>query len=764
MKEGHIFTEGEIGNDYPDLIAEQIARQPEAEKFIHHISSPGGSVQGGYNGYHKLIGAGKIIDTIVEGEAQSMASFLMLASDITGGKIKILNPSRVMVHMPKLPVNGFADSEGLQSSADNLKVIEKEMAEVYMAACAKRGKAKNIDEIKAMMRKETNMSAQDAVNMGFADEVINYIPKEENSKLKAVALGLKSVKAMEKGKGIGAAVADLLTKAASLLTSQEAKAVELPLKEGGVINVDGEEPAEGAGVTIEGKPAEGTYTLADGRSLECMAGKITKVMAAPAMPPVPPTDADKAAKLALENEQLRQQLAAQVAAQEKAKQAEQQKLVQAEKEKIEARLAEANKQLEEIKKQTVGDATRQSEGVHNNAVALGGRTTEEKKQIYATRTWMVENRPDMEQFYKGGKFSDGTSFNDYRRGGPMAVSILETNFSYTWQGELTLDLFYRPTLGTPALSEIATVDTGSKDKKRYNIVPELNKILKPYTGCDQVVTGSSLDITDKYIQLKQFRMKEKWCKDDFDSKLTGTFNHLAQAWLKDGNAGFDPAGTPIGTIIMTSLKDALRRDTFRRIMLADIDSSDANWNQINGLITTIIDQSGASNYCVYRYGSALGTGALSADTAKNNLEGMYENSNILLKEYGIDNGKAVIVCTRSFWDNYYKSLVGVGAVTEQAYSDYKKGLKTLEFRGIPLKPYGILDSFLADSTCPLYATTRHIAYLTVPDNHIIGVENTSDLGAIKSWFSDDDNVRYYSSQMTFGVIGAMHCDLTTIVY
>jgi hypothetical protein len=109
-------------------------------------------------------------------------------------------------------------------------------------------------------------------------------------------------------------------------------------------------------------------------------------------------------------------------------------------------------------------------------------------------------------------------------------------------------------------------------------------------------------------------------------------------------------------------------------------------------------------------------------------------------------------------------LCGVGAVTEQQYDNYVKGLSTLYFRGVPLKPYGILDTFLADSTCPLYATTRHIAFLTIPENNILGVENTSDLGNIKSWFSDDDNVRYYSSQMTFGVLAPIHCELTTIAY
>ncbi len=252
--------------------------------------------------------------------------------------------------------------------------------------------------------------------------------------------------------------------------------------------------------------------------------------------------------------------------------------------------------------------------------------------------------------------------------------------------------------------------------------------------------------------------------DDFTGKLSGTFNHLAQAWIKDGNAGFDPAGTPINQIIMASLKDSLRRDVIRRAHFGDTDSSSADWNQINGLITTLVDQSGASNYCVYKYGSNLGTGTLAASTATTYLTGIWENSNLLLKQEGLNKGKAKFFVTQSVWDNYFASLAALGAVTEQAYSTYLEGKNNLTFRGVPVIPVPIWDSFLADSTCPLYATTRHLIILTMPENNILGVENTADLGAIKSWFSDDDNVRYYSSQMTFGVLAPMHCDLTSISY
>lgn len=775
MKEGHIFTEGEIGADYPDLIAAQLARIGEVDKIIHHVSSPGGNVIAGYKGYHKLIGIGKPIDTIVEGEAQSMGSFVMMASNATGGKIKILNPSRVMIHMPKFNVqgltnSGFADSDALQSGADELKTIEQEMAEVYANSTVKRNKAKTIDEIKAMMKKETYMSAQDAVNLGFADEVINMVNKEENTKLKAVALGLTGTnnKAMEKGNGIAATVADLLTKAANMLKDSGAKAVELALKEGGTLNVDGEEAVVGANATIDGKPADGAYTLEDGKTVKCVAGKVTEIT--PAAAPAQPQETE-AQKLARENNELKAQLAAKTQAEQAAQQAEQVKLAEAEKQKQAVAVVDLQKKIDELQKMTIGDASKQSEGnVANKAIAIGG-TFKDKSQLYATRTYLAENLPWIEHTepfqkkYPNGRFSDGTHFRDYHFGGPCAVSILETNLSYTWNGILATELFFKPTLSSPALSDLFTIDLGATDTKRYHIAPTASKILKPYTGCAQAVTGTSLDVTDKKIQLKPFEMYEGFCKDDFTNQLSGSYNVLAQEWLKTGVDSFDPAGTPIDRMIVQLLKDGLRRDIFRRVSFGDTTSPSADWNQIDGAWQSWIDQAGASNYCIYRETSTtLGTGALSADVALNTMKAIYKNSSNLLKEYVIDSGSGRWLCTRSFWENYYDSLVSAGSVSEAEYENLQNGIKRLMYKGIPLYPVTIWDDFLADSTNPLAATTKHLVALTSKDNHILGVENTGDLNKIDSWFEKKDNKRYYRSNMVFGFLGAIHCDLTSIAY
>jgi ATP-dependent Clp protease, protease subunit len=753
MKEGHIFTDstvlppnGEIESDYPTIIRNQIKNIGDVDTIVHHISSPGGSVYAAYEAFHILRRTGKKIISIVEGQAMSAATFMAAAGD----EVLILNPSRWMIHNPRLGLRG--DSEALKNGAEELMKIENEMAEVYA-----RKSGKPVDEIKAMMKKETYMTAKEAVEFGFCDKVLTsgeLIPEKEKVKLKAVALGTMETNTI---------IDTIKNEFASIKTKLfPAKAVELGIKGGGVLVVDGDVAVPGAAVTIDGAPAEGPIELEDGTIINCVAGVIESIT-----PPAPAETPEQQMKKRIT--ELEAQLAqhAQTAQQANKTQEELDK-IKAEKVQTVKALAEFEQKLKELEAKPAGDQEplEQGAGFQSKPYAFGiMRTQEEVKKIKASRSFLADHMPHLERHYKGGKYSDGTRFTDYRSGGPEAVSILETDFGYTWQGELTTDLFYTPSFSTPALSDLFTVDTGSKDKKRYNIVPIFNNVLKPYTGCDQAVTGSSFNLTDKPIQLKPFQMYESFCKDDFTNQLSGTFNHLAQEWLKTGNESFDPAGTPIDRIIVDALKDALRRDLHRRVIFADNGSSNANYNQIDGLFTTLKEQSGAQNYCVYANKTNFGTGSLAANAALTEFESMYVNSDALLKQHVWDSGKGALWVTRSLFDNYTASLRGVGSVTEQAFSNQQKGLAgQVMFNGVPVYPMTIWDSLLAESANPHTATTRHIAILGSTDNFILGVENTSDLGVIDSWFEKKDNKRYYRSNMTFGVLAPVICDLVTISY
>ena len=746
MIQGHLYTEGIVKSDYPDQIKAQIAALPsDCEVIIHHIKSPGGDVYAAWKAIPELMKIGKPVKAIVEGEASSIASWLMVAGT---SEVEATDPSTFMIHEPFFPPGVLTDAMGvddLGGAKIELEQIRQSMAEAY----AKKTK-RPVEEMLAMMKNKTRLNAQMAKSMGLVDKVIANEPFRIAAMVEEFGKDFKAFKQEIMGLFKSRVVA--------------VTAVDLPAKDGKVVKVETENgDLVGKPASIDGQPCTGEVALADGRVLLCENGMVKEVKtAAP----------QETAEQALQRRITEMQSQLQALEADKVK-AEAEKKAAAEKiaaetatkalEEEKLKVAALAKELEEAKNKTVGPDGKPNEGTIPNRTP----SAMDKKidaGVRASRSFIAEHMPWLERHYKGGKFEDGTDFNSYRNGGPNAVSILETNLNYTWNGILDTELFFKPTLGSPALSELANIDLGASHLKRYHIAPNADKILKPYTGCDQAVTGTALDITSKFIQIKPFRMKEKWCKDDFTNQLSGSYNELAQNWLKTGNASFDPAGTPVERIVMNLLKDSLRRDVFRRVSFGDTTSSNADYNQIDGYWQSLIDQSGASNYCVYRYGSALGTGTLSANTASAYFEGIFNNSSLLLKQEGVDMGKAKFLVTRSVWENYYTTLVGVGAVTEAAYADYKNGVKNLTFRGIPVIPVTLWDSFLADSNNPLSSTTRHLISFTTTDNHIIGVENTGDLQAIKSWFSDDDNVRYYSAQMSFGFLGAIHCELSTISY
>ena len=749
MKEGHIWIDEQITNDTYERVKSQLAQNADKDLLTLHIASPGGSVYAGYKIYHALKQSGKTINTIIEGEAQSMATYIALA----GKKISICNPSVFMIHNPHSGVEGTA--EQMIQGANELIKIEDEMAKAYAERTGIQ-----VDKIKEMMAKTTVLKAQEAKDLGFADEIVG------EHYLKAVALG-KSTKTMEKKEG---KIAKVINALAELINPNSPAAMDYKTKDGKVLSVS----EDGKTATIDGQPANGSYVLEDGRTVMCTNGQVTGIQEASQAstqtpPPAPPAPAPAPApsqtaeqKLAALEEELNKIKAEKKAAEEAKAKAEQEKITaEAEKVKTVQALAQIKKELEE----PVGDQEPPSKGMkpYLEPVAIGKKTDPTALGKMASRTFIADNMPWLERYYKDGKYDDGTSFSSYRTNGPNAVSILETNFDYTWNGILTTDIFFKPALNVPAIADWLTVDLGASDKKVYNLSTPIDKVLKPYTGCGGTPAGNRQLITNTRIQLKPFQMYESWCKDDFTGQLSGQYNILAQEWLKTGLSSFDPAGTPINTIIMDALKYGLKKDVFRRVYFGDATSSDADYNQIDGFWQRNIDSSGASNYCVYRYGSALGTGALAANTAKDYFKGIYNNSNMLLKEFGIDTGRVEFQVTRSIWENYYDSLVSTGNVSEAEYENYQKGIKMLTFRGIPVRPMNLWDSMLAESDNPLTATTRHLIAFTLKENHILGVENNADLEKIESWYEMKDQKRYYRSNMILGY-QYLHCDLTTISY
>lgn len=126
-----------------------------------NLSSNGGVVTSGSQIYTALKAYSGKVQVNITGIAASAASFLAMAAD----KILISPTAQMMIHKAQSWTAGNADDHGHESTV--LDKIDNSIANAYMAKTG----LKRADVIQ-MMSAETWMTAQDAVDKGFADEIM----------------------------------------------------------------------------------------------------------------------------------------------------------------------------------------------------------------------------------------------------------------------------------------------------------------------------------------------------------------------------------------------------------------------------------------------------------------------------------------------------------------------------------------------------------------------------------------------------------------
>lgn len=124
------------------------------------INSPGGDFFAGLAIYNGLRASGKKITVKVLGLAASAASLVAMAGDT----IEMAENSFFMVH--KTLTHMFANADNMRETAELLDKFDAGLVSIY----AKRT-GKSAEEITALLETETWMSAQEAVDAGFATSV-----------------------------------------------------------------------------------------------------------------------------------------------------------------------------------------------------------------------------------------------------------------------------------------------------------------------------------------------------------------------------------------------------------------------------------------------------------------------------------------------------------------------------------------------------------------------------------------------------------------
>jgi len=332
---------------------------------------------------------------------------------------------------------------------------------------------------------------------------------------------------------------------------------------------------------------------------------------------------------------------------------------------------------------------------------------------------------------------------------------------YTFPGNLPLEIFTKPSIGTPAINEMFTVRQGIRTDEYLILQGQLEKILGATQGCSPTYTTSGT-FTDRKITVGKFAAYLQWCKSDFISTASALTND--PSWVADGLDGYD-ATAKVRKVWMDEMIDALRRDYFRIALFGNTAAGSAHYNIISGLFVKMYD--GLASYCVKRVGNSLGNNhntVLTSDEALDALRRTHQDSAILLKQ--LPPTEKVFWVTGSVYENLMTSYESKSGGTEMQFTYLQDGNASLKFRGIEVKPLYLADNYLSSDTAnPWYDNLRNFIIYTPKasskySNLVFGTERASDLDQIKMFFDEKTDTTYAKHEARIGV-NYIHCDLTS---
>lgn len=131
-----------------------------------HINSPGGEVFAGVAIYNRMKEFTGNVTTIVDGLCASAASIIMQGAK--PGNRKVCNGSLTMIHGASSFMFGYYNAKEMKEAIKEINAVDKAIAEIYAKETGV-----DVETAKTLMSNTTWMSAQDAVDKGFADEIVN---------------------------------------------------------------------------------------------------------------------------------------------------------------------------------------------------------------------------------------------------------------------------------------------------------------------------------------------------------------------------------------------------------------------------------------------------------------------------------------------------------------------------------------------------------------------------------------------------------------
>jgi len=155
------YDGGISADDFKTLLAEH-----DGHDLTINLDSEGGIVTDGLAIYNALMDYKGVVTIVVDTLAASIASVVAMAAD----RLIVKSTAQIMTHRCWTVAAGNAIE--FRDLADSMESLDKSIASTY---AERTGKSQ--EEWMAILDKDTYFSAEEAVEMGLADEVL-YLTKE----------------------------------------------------------------------------------------------------------------------------------------------------------------------------------------------------------------------------------------------------------------------------------------------------------------------------------------------------------------------------------------------------------------------------------------------------------------------------------------------------------------------------------------------------------------------------------------------------------
>ncbi|KAJ8658869.1 ATP-dependent Clp protease proteolytic subunit [Lichtheimia ornata] len=177
LKERIICLNGQVDDNVAAVIVAQLlfleAENPEKPISLY-INSPGGSVTAGMAIYDTMQYIRSPVSTLCNGQACSMGSLLLAAGE--PGKRYALPNSSIMIHQPSGGAAGQASDIAIHAR-EILRVRER-LNRIFQ----KHTGIRDLEAIEKMMERDYFMTAEEAMNFGLVDKVLEKRTEDTTKK------------------------------------------------------------------------------------------------------------------------------------------------------------------------------------------------------------------------------------------------------------------------------------------------------------------------------------------------------------------------------------------------------------------------------------------------------------------------------------------------------------------------------------------------------------------------------------------------------